>query len=342
ETVTFDVRNRRKDGSVFPVEVRLRAITLEGRRYGLALTRDMTDRKIAEDALRQSEQRTRLLLESSGDGIYGIDVLGRCTFINRAGADLLGWPPEALLGRDMHDLAHHSRADGAPYAAADCPIVQAFRAGTPCRVSDEVFWRRDGRAIPVAYSSHPLVEYGEVRGAVVTFTDVTARQAGVAERRQAKGGGGGGGGQPGQERVSGTRQPRDPHAAECHPGHERAGPGHVRHGATEEVPDGDAVFRGSPVAVDRRPAGLLENRGGQTGAGSGAVLAPGGGERRLAFARPARPPQGTRTTGSHRSRRAGRFRRRRRPPPPGADQPSRQRHQVHRRGRGRRQRRIAE
>jgi PAS domain S-box-containing protein len=153
ETVTFDVRNRRKDGSVFPVEVRLRAITLEGRRYGLALTRDMTDRKIVEDALRQSEQRTRLLLDSSGDGIYGIDVLGRCTFINRAGADLLGWPPEALLGCDMHELTHHSRADGAPYAAAKCPIVQAFRAGISCRVSDEVFWRRDGRAFPVEYSS---------------------------------------------------------------------------------------------------------------------------------------------------------------------------------------------
>src|SRR5262249_16434984 len=186
ETVTFDVRNRRKDGSVFPVEVRLRAITLEGRRYGLALTRDMTDRKIAEDALRQSEQRTRLLLESSGDGIYGIDVLGRCTFINRAGADLLGWSPEALLGRNMHDLSHHSRADGAPYAVADCPIVQAFRAGTPCRGSDEVFWRRDGRAFPVEYSSRPLVEGGEVRGAVVTFADITARKAAEAELRQAK------------------------------------------------------------------------------------------------------------------------------------------------------------
>src|SRR5262245_31207980 len=186
ETVTFDLRHRRKDGSVFPVEVRLRALTLEGRRYGLALTRDMTDRKIAEDALRQSEQRTRLLLESSGDGIYGIDVLGRCTFINRAGADLLGWPPEALLGRDMHDLAHHSRADGAPYAATDCPIVQAFRAGIPCRVSDEVFWRRDGRAFPVEYSSHPLIEGGEVRGAVVTFADITARKAAEAELRQAR------------------------------------------------------------------------------------------------------------------------------------------------------------
>jgi PAS domain S-box-containing protein len=186
ETVTFDLRHRRKDGSVFPVEVRLRALTLEGRRYGLALTRDMTDRKIAEDVLRQSEQRTRLLLESSGDGIYGIDVLGRCTFINRAGANLLGWPPEAILGRDLHDLAHHSRADGAPYAVADCPILQAFRAGIPCRVSDEVFWRRDGRAFPVEYSSQPLVEGGEVRGAVVTFADITDRKAAEAELRQAK------------------------------------------------------------------------------------------------------------------------------------------------------------
>jgi PAS domain S-box-containing protein len=158
-----------------------------GRPVRLAGTRiDITQLKRIEAELRTSEQRTRLLLESSGDGIYGIDVLGRCTFINRAAADLLGWPPEALLGRNMHDLAHHSRADGAPYAVADCPIFQAFRAGTPRRVSDEVFWRRDGRPFPVEYSSHPLVEDREVRGAVVTFTDITARKAAEEELRQAK------------------------------------------------------------------------------------------------------------------------------------------------------------
>lgn len=122
------------------------------------------------------QDQLSLMLESTGEGIYGVDVAGRCVFINQAAARMLGFEPAELLGRNMHALAHHSRADGSTYPDADCPIFHAFRAGVPCRVDTEVFWRRDSSAFPVEYSSHPIMEGSRVRGAVITFVDISGRQ----------------------------------------------------------------------------------------------------------------------------------------------------------------------
>ena len=117
-----------------------------------------------------------LLLESTGEGIFGIDLDGHCMFINRAGAELLGHDPAALIGRNMHETTHHSHASGAAYAVGDCPIFNAFRRGLPCRIDSEVFWRSDGSAFAVEYSSHPIIDAGAVRGAVIAFVDITERK----------------------------------------------------------------------------------------------------------------------------------------------------------------------
>ncbi|MFM9881039.1 MAG: PAS domain S-box protein [Burkholderiaceae bacterium] len=117
-----------------------------------------------------------LLLESTGEGIFGIDLDGRCMFVNRAAAQMLGWEAGEVLGRNMHELAHHSHSCGAHYAEVDCPIFKAFRQGLPCRIDSEVFWRRDRSAFPVEYSSYPILDAGQVRGAVITFVDITERR----------------------------------------------------------------------------------------------------------------------------------------------------------------------
>ena len=117
-----------------------------------------------------------LLLESTGEGIFGVDLAGHCTFINRAGARMLGHEPARVLGQNMHWLTHHSHADGQPYADTDCPIFNAFRRGLPCRIDTEVFWRADRTAFPVEYSSYPILEGLQVRGAVITFVDITERK----------------------------------------------------------------------------------------------------------------------------------------------------------------------
>jgi PAS domain S-box-containing protein len=117
-----------------------------------------------------------LLLESTGEGIFGIDLEGRCSFINRAGAQMLGHRREAVIGRNMHCLIHHAHADGRHYPEADCPIFRAFRLGLPCRLDSEVLWRADGSSFPAEYSSYPIIEDGRVLGAAVTFVDITERK----------------------------------------------------------------------------------------------------------------------------------------------------------------------
>lgn len=127
-----------------------------------------------------------LLLASTGEGVYGVDLDGRCVFINPAGARLIGYEPAELIGCNMHDLTHHARADGSPYPEAECPIFNAFRRGVPCRIDSEVFWRRDGTAMAVEYSSHPIIDGGQVRGAVVTFVDITERRRAADALHRAK------------------------------------------------------------------------------------------------------------------------------------------------------------
>lgn len=118
-----------------------------------------------------------MLLESAGEGIYGIDLGGRCIFINGAGAGLLGYAADEMLGRNMHYLIHHSHADERLMPVHDCRIFNAFREGRGCRVDDEVLWRRDGTCFDAEYASYPIRDGDAVVGAVVTFSDITERKA---------------------------------------------------------------------------------------------------------------------------------------------------------------------
>jgi PAS domain S-box-containing protein len=127
-----------------------------------------------------------LLLESTGEGIFGIDLDGHCMFINRAGARMLGFEPPEVLGCNMHELTHHSHADGSHYPDTDCPIFNAFRQGLPCRIDTEVFWRRDRTPFAVEYSSHPIIDGVMVRGAVITFVDITERKRAADALHKAK------------------------------------------------------------------------------------------------------------------------------------------------------------
>jgi PAS domain S-box-containing protein len=138
---------------------------------------DFTDRRAAQQALRESEDKLRLLLDSTAEAIYGIDLEGRCTFCNSACLRALGYQRvEDLLGMNMHELIHHTRADGSLFPVEECGIVRAFRTGEGVHVEDEVLWRANGTSFPVEYWSHPQRRGQEVVGAVVTFLDITERK----------------------------------------------------------------------------------------------------------------------------------------------------------------------
>lgn len=132
--------------------------------------------KQAVDNLRESNRRIELLLQSTDEGIYGVDIDERCTFSNRAASEMTGYKPEEILGKNMHKLIHHSYSDGSPYPEEECPIYQAYQTGQGIRDDTEVFWRKDGTSFPVEYSSYPIVENGDIRGAVVAFIDITTRK----------------------------------------------------------------------------------------------------------------------------------------------------------------------
>src|SRR5207253_5111765 len=138
---------------------------------------DITDRKRAEQAMRASEDRVRLLLDSTAEAIYGIDLEDNCTFANPACLRLLGYADsEALGGRRMHDILHHTRADGSPYPAEECRIALTSGEGKRVHCDDEVLWRADGTSFPAEYWSYPISQDGNVLGALVTFLDITERR----------------------------------------------------------------------------------------------------------------------------------------------------------------------
>ena len=130
-----------------------------------------------ETVFEEIERQNQLLLSAVGDGIYGVDLEGNTTFVNQAAEEILGWNKSQLAGKNMHDLIHHSYQDGGHYHTLDCPIYSAFKDGTVHSVDNEVFWRKDGVAVPVEYTSTPVTENGILIGAVVVFRDITQRKS---------------------------------------------------------------------------------------------------------------------------------------------------------------------
>jgi len=126
--------------------------------------------------LTQLQIQHQLILDSAGEGIYGLDREGRITFSNAAAADILGWEFEDVRGQSAHDVHHHSHADGSPYPLDNCPIYSALRDGEIHRVDDEVFWHVDGSCVPVEYTSTPMFEDDELCGVVVVFRDIRERR----------------------------------------------------------------------------------------------------------------------------------------------------------------------
>jgi PAS domain S-box-containing protein len=138
----------------------------------------ISNRKLAREAVlrREAEERTRLTLDSAGDGIIGVDGEGRATFVNNAAERMLGFGEGDLIGKPIHDLIHHSRSDGSPYPAVECPMRAAFSDGEVHRVDEEMLWRKDGTGFQAEYTANPIRKDGRVIGAVIAFEDITKRK----------------------------------------------------------------------------------------------------------------------------------------------------------------------
>ena len=126
--------------------------------------------------LEAAVERSGLLLDSAGEGIFGVDLAGKVAFINPAANRMLGFGSDELIRLDVHEKIHHSRADGTGYPKEACPMYLTYVDGTDHHVTDEVLWRKDGTPFPVEYTSMPIKKDGRVVGAVVTFMDIAERK----------------------------------------------------------------------------------------------------------------------------------------------------------------------
>ncbi|MCA1658668.1 MAG: PAS domain S-box protein, partial [Verrucomicrobiaceae bacterium] len=183
-TILQDFENRyvRKDGQV--VNITWSARWSDEQQLIFCVARDVTEHKRAEEELQKLAQQNTLLLNSAGVGVHGLDREGRITFGNPFAAKLLGYEMGELSGKPAHPTMHHTRADGSAYPKADCPIHATLSDGVTRRVTDELFWRKDGSSFPVEYTSAPVCdEAGRVIGATVVFTDVAERKRAEKELR---------------------------------------------------------------------------------------------------------------------------------------------------------------
>ena len=146
---------------------------------------DIDERREAEDAVRDSEAYVRLLLDSTAEGFYAVDRDGVTTLCNPAFLKMLGFAQaEDAIGRKLHDVIHHTHADGSHYAVKDCPIYLCARNGTPAHVLEEYFYRLDGTCFPVEYWVYPIIRSGALQGAVCTFLDVSDRKKAERQLRE--------------------------------------------------------------------------------------------------------------------------------------------------------------
>jgi PAS domain S-box-containing protein len=150
------------------------------------IRQSLRDQAAAGAEVRRRQESLQRLLDSAAEGLYGIDTEGNCTFVNRSALAMLGYERESdLVGRDIHGSIYHAHADGRPRGRRDGRMYKAFSL-QHAHAADEVFWRRDGSSFPVEYWSHPVLQDGQIRGAVVTFFDISEQVRTQAALRESE------------------------------------------------------------------------------------------------------------------------------------------------------------
>ena len=176
----FEQRLKRKDGKILTV---LTTSTAVRNKQGdivayRGINRDITERKQAEVMLKEAKERIAQILNSTAEGIYGLDPSGHCTFCNPACIKILGYRDEQeIIGKNMHYLVHHTKADGTPHPEEECNVYQSLRTAKYFHIEQALFWRADGSSFPVEYWAYPILKNNIMQGMVVSFVDRSEQAA---------------------------------------------------------------------------------------------------------------------------------------------------------------------
>jgi len=185
---SWNTHGIQRNGRVFPIELGISRLPhADGKCTSYcASIRDVSERKAAEAKLAALEERSRLILSSVDNGIVGLNTDGTITFANPAASRMLGFSEQEFSAADLHALVHHTRADGSPFPAAECPMYQTLVDGTSRTIDDEVLWCKDGSALPVEYSTTPIRKDNQLIGTVIAYRDITERKRAEDAMREAK------------------------------------------------------------------------------------------------------------------------------------------------------------
>ena len=167
----------RKDGQEITVSHSLSAFLLNGEWHSVGILRDITESLQQQESLKNSEENVRLLLNSAAEAICGIDLDGNSTFANPSFLKMLGYTDLAqVIGKNVHQLTHHSYPDGTPFPVEKCCLHRAIHDGLQIHLDSETLWRSDGSCFPVEIWTHPQITNDRLVGAVITFVDITERR----------------------------------------------------------------------------------------------------------------------------------------------------------------------
>ena len=168
-----EVKGKRKDGSLFTMDLAVCEVKVDGKRSFCGTVRDVSQRRKIQMQIIEATQKLQLIFDHIGEGIYGVNLEGRTIFGNKAAEEMLGYKLEEMFHKTQHELIHHSHADGTPYPKEECNIYQALQDGKIHKENKEVFWRKDGTSFPVEYTSAPMRDArGTITGAVVIFRSI--------------------------------------------------------------------------------------------------------------------------------------------------------------------------
>lgn len=169
----YEISLRKKSGETLTVEVSGGLVEIGDQALVQNILRDITERKMAQQAIQRLRRENELILNTAAEGIFGLDMKGRVTFINPAAAQMIGYEPEEVISKNHHELVHNIQPDGSSFPVEECSVYRALREKREFRVSRETFRRKDGAFFPVEYVATPLLDRGEVTGVVVTYRDIT-------------------------------------------------------------------------------------------------------------------------------------------------------------------------
>ncbi|WP_339288876.1 PAS domain S-box protein [Paenibacillus sp. FSL E2-0201] len=171
---SYDLTLIHKEGHFIEINTTNIPIIVDDQVVGVyGISRDITERIRYTEQIEKLSNEYTLILNAVSEGIFGLDMEEKVTFINPAGLHMLGYEHDEIMGHTYLDHIQQTALDGIHYRPEESPLIKAIRSGRSYQSKDAVLWRKDGTSFLAEYQVTPLFDKGESKGVVVVFRDIT-------------------------------------------------------------------------------------------------------------------------------------------------------------------------